>query len=110
MPLTEGNPATRQLLSGATSLLPRGSRHVTLQTPNCEIGIIRRCPLWVKSRHVRRKKAMSALPPIADIQAEKQRSSFTRFTPEHERQAAGDDEAGCAPPNWNLKPAYDDLP
>src|SRR5262249_38008242 len=34
------------------------------------------------------QKAMSALPQIADVLAEKQRSSFTRFTPEHERPAA----------------------
>ena len=26
-----------------------------------------RCPLWVKSRHVQRKKVMSALPPKADM-------------------------------------------
>jgi len=27
----------------------------------------RQCPLWVKSRHMQRKRVMSALPPKADM-------------------------------------------
>jgi hypothetical protein len=32
------------------------------------------------------------------------------FTPKHDRQSGGDNSARCAPPDWNHKPAYNDLP
>ena len=35
-----------------------------------DVGPVSKCPLWVKSRHVRRKKRCPALPPIATAKAD----------------------------------------
>ena len=60
-------------------LRPRSLRYYTMETDIKRCGMFcftpesgnaqrkMRCPLWVKSRHLQCKTAMSALPPKADM-------------------------------------------